>query len=280
MGTRTVVNEPRPLGPVEQNEKLQEMTLLLSHTLPEGWEQATVVYRALGSHSEMLAQIQRVGRRLPSPYTPNPQLAELFERLREGMYKPGQGTWFTARFKLAYPASFDIAYDYDGEPGWVSAPPAGAAEEERRRFPRDAKFLPEWLGGEGPPADGGPAMPVAKPYDGSAPDGTPIVQRPSVPQEDREALAEYLQQAPIILAARSFSEDMMDPERASRVPMTYHTDGTWIWPGAVGYYLRAHDLPPEPALVEHVRANGFRLPDLPEHVLSTALKHLYSSFDG
>jgi hypothetical protein len=272
-----VVNEPEPLSPVEQNDLLQKMTLLLTHTIPEGWEEATVAYRALGSHSEMLAQYRRVGRRLPSPYAPPRELAELFERLRGGMYRPGQGTWFTATFRLTYPSSYDIGYDAEGEPKWVSAPPDGARDEELARFPRDAEALPEWLGGEAGP--GTAELPIAKPFDGSEPDGTPIVRRPAVPQEDREALAGYLEKAPIILAARSSSEDVMDPRRALSVPMTYHSDGTWIWPGAVAYYLRAHDVPPEPELVAHVRANGFELPDVPEPVLSAALKHLYSSFE-
>ncbi|MFB4317472.1 hypothetical protein [Actinomadura sp. 21ATH] len=278
MGTRTVVNDPGPLGPEEQNEVLQEMTLLLTHSLPEGWEEATVAYRALGSHSEMLAQVQRLGRRLPSPYAPPPELAELFERLRAGMYVPGRGTWFTATYKLTYPASYDVRYDGDNEPSWVSAPPEGARAEEARRFPRDARYLPEWLGGEARPAGEEP-MPVARPYDDSEPDGTPIYQRPEVPAEDVDALVRYLEQAPIILSARSFSEDMMDPERALSVPMTYHTDGSWIWPGAVAYYLREHGVPPEPELVAHVRAAGFELEEPPEHVLSAALKHLYSSFE-
>ncbi|MEW2355418.1 hypothetical protein [Spirillospora sp. NPDC029432] len=278
MGTRTVVNEPEPLNPVEQNDLLLEITLLLTHTLPEGWEEATVAYRALGSHSEMLAQYRRVGRRLPSPYAPPPEVAELFERLRAGMYRSGQGTWNTATFRLTYPSSYDVDYDREGEPKWVSAPPDTARDEELRKYPRDARFLPEWLGGEAGAEVG--AMPIAKPYEGSEPDGTPILaQRPDVPAEERDALVNYLEKAPILLAARSFSEDMMDPQRAPSVPMTYHTDGTWIWPGAVAYYLRAHGVAPDPELVAHVRDNGFELPDLPEPVLSAALKYLYSTFE-
>ncbi|GAA2426880.1 hypothetical protein GCM10010191_44380 [Actinomadura vinacea] len=265
------------MGPVEQNEVLQEMTLLLSHALPADWEEAVVAYRALGSYTEMYGQIQHKGKKLPSPYQPPAELTGLFARLREGMYRPGFGTWLTATLRLTFPATYNVRYDGDSEPSWVRRPPDGAGEEELQRFPRDPQHVPEWLGGR--PADGS-AIPVAKPYDDSEPDGTPIFQRPEVPAEDRDALLAYLEKAPIILMAHSLSEDMMDPERPSRVPMTYHTDGVWIWPGAVGYYLREHGLPPESELVAHIRGNGFELPDTPDHVLSATLKHLYSSFSN
>jgi hypothetical protein len=53
--------------------------------------------------------------------------------------------------------------------------------------------------------------------------------------------------------------------------MTFHTDGVWIWNGAVGYYLRVHGIAPEPDLVEHIRARGFQVPDVPGDVRSSAV---------
>ncbi|MFI0350659.1 hypothetical protein [Actinomadura sp. 9N407] len=269
------LNPAERLNPVEQNDLLQKITLLLTHALPAGWEECTVVHRALGSHSETLGQIRRVtGPGLPSPIDVPAELGELFERLRAGMYSPGLGTWFSATFKLTFPFSYEIQYIRDEEPRWQSAPPPAAYEEERRRFPREPRHTPEWLDGR----DGaGREMRMARPFDSTEPDGRPVVQRPEVPAGDRDAMVRYLEQAPIVLAARSYEGDMLDPERARNVPLTYHTDGTWIWPGAVGYYLRAHGVPPEPELADHIRAGEFRVPEVADDVRSAAVAAITGS---
>ena len=126
-----------------------------------------------------------------------------------------------------------------------------------------------------PPA--GRGLRMARPFDATASDGTPVVQRPPVPDAERDAVVRYLRQAPVVLAARSLDTDLMDPRRPSSVPMTYHTDGTWIWPGAVGYYLGTHGLPPEPDLVAHIRAAGFRLPEVGEDAREEAVNVITSS---
>ena len=112
---------------------------------------------------------------------------------------------------------------------------------------------------------------MAKTFDSLAPDGSPVVQRPPVPQEQKDAIVRYLESAPIALAARGFDVDTFDPGGAANVPMTYHTDGTWIWPGAVGYYLRHHDVPPEPELVNRIRGAAFQVPEVGEDALKAAV---------
>jgi hypothetical protein len=42
-------------------------------------------------------------------------------------------------------------------------------------------------------------------------------------------------------------------------------------PGAVGYYLRAHGVPPEPELATHIRASGFRVPEVADEIRSAAV---------
>lgn len=267
------MSENGSLNPVEQNDLLQQITLLLTHTLPPGWGECTVVHRSLGRHTETLGQLSLVtGPGLPAPFDVPAALGELFERLRAGMYAPGLGTWFTATFTLTFPFSYDVRYDREGEPRWQAAPPPDAAEAELRRFPRDAEHVPAWLAA--PPAQG---MRIARPFDGTAPDGRPEVRRPDVPGAEREAMVRYLEQAPIVLAARSYDSDALDPGHARNVPLTYHTDGTWIWPGAVGYYLRAHGVPPEPELAAHIRRTGFAVPDVADGVRSAAVAAITGS---
>lgn len=112
------------------------------------------------------------------------------------------------------------------------------------------------------------ALRQARLFDGTVPGGH---DRPAVPDEETEPLLAYLNGAPIVLAARGFDQDVIDPAGPANVPMTYHTDGNWIWPGAVGYYLRVHGVPPEPELVEHIRARRFQVPEVREETRTAAV---------
>ncbi len=74
----------------------------------------------------------------------------------------------------------------------------------------------------------------------------------------------YLDGAPVILASRSRDVDAFDASRTDAVPLNFRTDGSWVWPGAVAYYLREHGISPDPELVEHIRAAGYTVPQVDE----------------
>ncbi|WP_051712948.1 hypothetical protein [Spirillospora albida] len=114
-----------------------------------------------------------------------------------------------------------------------------------------------------------PVMRMARIFDSMDP--VPAVDRPAVRDDEREPLLRYLEGAPIVLAARGYGIDVLDRDRPAAVPMTYHTDGRWVWPGAIAYYLRNHDVPPQPGLVERARAAGFQVPDVDEDARRAAV---------
>src|SRR3712207_8850783 len=47
----------------------------------------------------------------------------------------------------------------------------------------------------------------------------------------------YLESAPVVHVSEGFGLDRIDPSRGRSVPLTWQTDGTWVWPGSVTYYL-------------------------------------------
>lgn len=151
-----MVSDAPSLGPLGQKALLEQITLVLVHSLPAGWQGCTVLHRALGSHGETLGQYWTVNRQSPSLLDPHPALGELFARLRSGMYVPPAGTWFTATFHLDFPFTYRVEYDHD-EPEWRrSAPPPTAYAEELRMFPRAPESTPPWLlSGAAPQAGGG-----------------------------------------------------------------------------------------------------------------------------
>ncbi|WP_263247921.1 hypothetical protein [Saccharopolyspora rosea] len=249
-------DRPASLDQAEQQQLIQEIGRVIAQALPPGWHEVNVEYRALGAHHELAAQLTAPNG-TAVPLAPPREVTGLFDRLRNGMYQPDRGTWVSALYRLKRPGSYAVDFNGDYEPAWKSAPPPEAYAEELRLHPRPGASTPAWLAERG----GAPGLRTAEVFDGS---GRPITERPAVRPEERDQVVEYLERAPIVLAARSYDADRLDPEGAAAVPMTFHTDGTWIWPGAVGYYLRWHDVAPQPDLVAHIRERGFRVPEIDE----------------
>ncbi|WP_016697044.1 hypothetical protein [Actinoalloteichus spitiensis] len=133
----------------------------------------------------------------------------------------------------------------------------GAGRGRGTRGRRDAAGPP--TDPDAPRATAGAGLRQARLFDGSDPSGRPLVTREQVPPAERAPLLFYLENAPMLSAART-GPDELDPALPAAVPHALHTDGVWTWSAAVPYYLREHGVPPEPELVAHVRARGFRLP--------------------
>jgi hypothetical protein len=51
--------------------------------------------------------------------------------------------------------------------------------------------------------------------------------------------------------------DVVDPVRGPVVPVSFRTDGRWIWNEAATYYLDLHRLAPDPGLVAYARDRGY-----------------------
>lgn len=113
-------------------------------------------------------------------------------------------------------------------------------------------------------------MRVAAVFDGRGPNGGVLIKRPPVGEAEFEALCRYLTTAPVALATTKTAPDEMSPDAGMAVPRAYHTDGYWIWPAAVGYYLHRYRLPPQPDLVAHIRARGYQVEAVAEPVRQAA----------
>src|SRR5262249_35126040 len=81
----------------------------------------------------------------------------------------------------------------------------------------------------------------------------------------------YLESAPVVYATDGFAPDRIDHNRGRAVPLTWHTDGVWVWPGSVTYYLRSYALPPDPEFVAHIRLRHFQPPAVSPEVKQAAM---------
>jgi hypothetical protein len=100
----------------------------------------------------------------------------------------------------------------------------------------------------------------------------PIFDRPAVHPQERDDVLAYLENAPVVLAARGYGQDLIQADATPGVPMTFHTDGTWVWSGAVPYYYRLHHVSPVPQLVDHIRSNNFTVPPVTEAAQTAATR--------
>lgn len=242
----------------DQNAILGSVTTLLVQRLPGDWEQLFVDFRMTGRHLEtQVSGLTMYGSSFD--WELPPEALPFFVQLRDGMARPGHGTWFTLKFHLVHPDTYSAEFDRDAEPDWTQPPAPEHYAEELELYPRDDDAIPAWLrerAGLGPARSAVIAAPL---FDGPDPAAH---DRPAVhPQELDDVLA-YLENAPVVLAARSYGPDALKPDATPSVPLTFHTDGTWVWPGGVAYYLRNHHVPPVPQLVQHIRDNDYAVPQV------------------
>lgn len=112
---------------------------------------------------------------------------------------------------------------------------------------------------------------LARVYDSRDNSGCPLAVREPLPAELRDRVLAYLDSAPIVLAARSFEVDEFAPADRD-VPLTFRTDGAWIWSGSVSHYLRKHALPPDPELLRHIVDRDFQLGEVSAEAMTLAVR--------
>jgi hypothetical protein len=88
---------------------------------------------------------------------------------------------------------------------------------------------------------------------------------------ERKQIIDYLYGGTPVLTTAARMDDVVDPSQVGVVPMTFRTDGTWIWTDSVAYYLREHGLSPEPDLLAHIQQTQYRMPAVDGPAIHRAL---------
>jgi hypothetical protein len=74
-----------------------------------------------------------------------------------------------------------------------------------------------------------------------------------------EEIASYLEHGQVHIATPGYGHDVLDPTRRT-APPHYLTDGRFVWPGDLAYYVRNYHVRlPEP-FIAHMTAAGWRIP--------------------
>lgn len=203
------------------------------------------------------------------------QLAEAVQELRRAEYTPANGPWFGVTVTLKSDGAKVMSRRYGAAPAFEQPVPHQAYAEDLRLFPRDEAAIPDWLrekaGQAEPEADAPAGLRHAKVFDGTDPlTGAPIVNRNGLADQEAAQVLGYLKAGPVFLFARSFDKDAFFPQNPPAVPLTFATDGTWIWSGGVAYYLEKYRMPPEGDLLAHIRSRNYTLPEVSQEAKDAA----------
>ncbi|MGW1679107.1 TNT domain-containing protein [Saccharopolyspora sp. NPDC002376] len=246
----------------QQRDLLQALGETVAAGLPDGWQQAEVVCAALGNRIEITAAVTTDGEH---QWIPTQDVVAALRRHREVSYHPETGAWTYARFHISQDGS-DFRTGHD-EPSWTKAPEDSRAHyEELRYYPRNT--VPQWLL---EPAwahfvehrdtdERAEPVRMAELFDGRDAENRPLVHRPALSWVEKQSVLYYLHGGEILLRAYSTDPDEVDPQRPPEVPKQFHTDGTWVWPLAMAYYLEAHDIAPPRDFLDHIRRLSYEPP--------------------
>jgi len=118
----------------------------------------------------------------------------------------------------------------------------------------------------------------ARLYDRLGPDGRPGFAdgHPVLADAMRDRVLDYLNAGVPVLVSPDLTADVVEPGRGAAVPMSFRTDGRWVWAEGSAYYLAEYSLAPEPDLLADIAAAGFRVPEVDDVSLHRVLHHLYA----
>lgn len=100
--------------------------------------------------------------------------------------------------------------------------------------------------------------------------------------DDEEAtqVATYLCGGEPLLVTTTHMDDVIDPARTNCVPMSFRTDGTWLWADACAYYAAKHRLAPDADLLTHIQASGYLMPTVDGVAVHRALTLLRAASEA
>ncbi len=123
---------------------------------------------------------------------------------------------------------------------------------------------------------------IAKAFDGVDPERGPYFSddHARLDGEERDRVLRYLEDAPVLLSSTERMIDILAPEEGLTVSLDHRTDGRWTWTDTVPHYLRRHGLAPDPELLDAIRANGYRLPEVTAVGRHRAIAELFMPVDA
>lgn len=127
----------------EQGRLIHEAAGSIVAVAPQGWQQ--LLYRVFATNEHRRSELQAWTVQGHTLLREDPATATILNDLRQQMYQPGRGTWYTAELEIhaANGGSAQTRFDYDTEPDLGLS--AADYARDLAAFPRDEEHRPGWL---------------------------------------------------------------------------------------------------------------------------------------
>lgn len=79
---------------------------------------------------------------------------------------------------------------------------------------------------------------------------------------EKDRIVRYLADGRGVVMAPAMVGDALDPDRPAVAELGLLTDGEWLWPAELEYYVARYDVGVPDLFVEHMAANGWTVPSL------------------
>jgi hypothetical protein len=124
-----------------------------------------------------------------------------------------------------------------------------------------------------------PGIQIAAIFDEVDADTGPVFSpdHPLLADDEAARVVEYLLSGEPLLVTDGLMDDVLDTMQLYCVPMSFRTDGKWVWNEASAYYAEQYQLGPDTGLLAHVRANDYTPPAVDGVALHRALQVLEDS---
>jgi hypothetical protein len=98
------------------------------------------------------------------------------------------------------------------------------------------------------------------------------IERTDDPELIRSVLR-FLRGGTVVVHGSTPQLDWLAHDHGEVVPTGFRTDGVWIWPDELQYYLLQHGILPEPRLLQHMEQRGWGAGSPSPNTLLLAHRH-------
>jgi hypothetical protein len=106
-------------------------------------------------------------------------------------------------------------------------------------------------------------------------DGPSLMEaRRSTPARDQEQVARYLESGNTVAATGVLVDDVLDPDRTDIAPLELVTDGVWVWPRDLAYYVRRYNVSLPDDFLTDIRERAWQPPLLTDAELMAVARRV------
>ncbi|MFD3684386.1 hypothetical protein ACFWTE_06160 [Nocardiopsis sp. NPDC058631] len=132
------------MGPLEEQQAINAIASSLPRFFPEDWKAAIYHVRIMGLCMEEYIEVEKEAGGIIRTELPVDSGMKCM-KLRAGMFRENQGTWFSFDLKLWSNGKYRSEFNYEDPPNLLFGVNLREYTRDVRIFPRTEEFTPTWL---------------------------------------------------------------------------------------------------------------------------------------